>query len=416
MKSLTLYIARKIYSADDSRRRVSRPAMKIATAGVAISLAVMIISVSIVNAFKHTVSNRIAGFGSDIVVADFVSLQSGNNYPIQMNDSMLNMLSGMEHVQKLSRYAYKQGVLKTDNDFLGVMMKGIGPDYDTTFISRNMTEGLMPTFSDKESTGKMVVSKTIADKLRLHTGDRIFAYFIDDKGPRARKLTVSGIYETHLAQYDDAICFTDLYTCRRLNAWEDDQVSGVELRLSDSKYISETEEYIINNVNRTVDDYGGTYSSKTIYELSPQIFSWLDLLDINILIILALMAAVAAITMISGLLIIILERTQMIGILKTQGAQNSQLRRVFLWFAAIVVGRGLLWGNIIALALLALQKATGLVGLDPATYYIDTVPVEFPIGQFIIINIVTFVICIVALLAPAMIVAKVNPSKSVRFD
>ena len=416
MNSLTLYIARKIYSADDSRRRVSRPAMKIATAGVAISLAVMLISVSIVSAFKHTVSNRIAGFGSDIVVADFVSLQSGNNYPIQMNDSILSVLKEMSHVENVSRYVYKQGVLKTDSDFLGVMMKGIGPDYDSTFICRNMKEGSFPLFSDKENTGKMVISKTIADKLLLHVGDRIFAYFIDDKGPRARRLTVSGIYETHLAQYDESICFTDIYTCRRLNAWEDDQVSGAELRLSDSKFIAETEEHIINNVNRTVDDYGGTYSSKTIYELSPQIFSWLDLLDINILIILALMAAVAAITMISGLLIIILERTQMIGILKTQGAQNSQLRRVFLWFAAIVVGRGMLWGNIIAIALLLLQKFTGIVGLDPATYYVDTVPVEFPILQFALINIITFAICIAALLAPAMIVARVNPSNAVRFD
>ena len=416
MRQLSRFIAQKIYATDDNKRRVSRPAIKIATAGVAISLAIMLLSVSIVSAFKHTVRDKITGFGSNIVVGDFMALQSNNNYPIQMGDSMLQVLGQIEGVKQVSRYAYKQGVLKTDSDFLGVMCKGVGPEYDTLFIANHLIAGAWPRFSDEENTGQLVVSKLIADKLRLAVGERIFAYFIDDKGPRARKFTIAAIYETNLAQYDESICFTDLYTCRRLNAWEADQVSGAELQLDDYELTQAVEDTLTQTVHRHIDDYGGTYSSKTINELSPQIFAWLDLLDINIVIILVLMAAVAAITMMSGLLIIILERTQMIGLLKAQGARNSLLRNTFLWFAAIVVTRGLLWGNLIALTLLLLQKTTGLVGLDPATYYVSTVPVEFPIGQFLLINLITFAICIVTLLAPAMLVARIQPVKAVRFD
>ncbi len=413
-----LFIARRIYSDHiGDQQKVSKPAIRIAVAGVAIGLAVMIISVCVVLGFKHTIRDKVVGFGSHIQVANFYTLQSSAiDQPIAIGDSMINVLKKTEGVKHVQRFAMKQGILKTDNDFLGVMFKGVGPEFDSTFIHKNMVEGSIPHFSDQQSTNRILISKDMANKLRVKVGDRIFAYFIGDGGVRTRRFTISGIYQTNLAQYDKTTCFCDLYTARKLNAWTDDMVTGAELTVNDFKQLSTTANDIINRVNRTQDKYGNTFSSKTIRELSPQIFSWLDLLDLNVWIILAIMTAVAVVTMISGLLIIILERTTMIGVLKALGARNSTVRHTFLWFAAFIIGKGLLIGDALALALILLQKFTGFAKLDPQTYYVDVVPVELDWMLIVALNVATMLIALFVLIAPSYLVSHIHPAKSMRYE
>lgn len=413
-----LFIARRIYSDHiGDQQKVSKPAIRIAVAGVAIGLAVMIISVCVVLGFKHTIRDKVVGFGSHIQVANFYTLQSSAiDQPVAIGDSMMNVLKRTDGVKHVQRFAMKQGILKTDNDFLGVMFKGVGPEFDSTFIHKNMVEGSIPHFSDQQSTNRILISKDMASKLRVKAGDRIFAYFIGEGGVRTRRFTINGIYQTNLAQYDKTTCFCDLYTARKLNAWTDDMVTGAELTVNDFKQLSTTANDIINRVNRTQDQYGNTFSSKTIRELSPQIFSWLDLLDLNVWIILAIMTAVAVVTMISGLLIIILERTTMIGVLKALGARNSTVRHTFLWFAAFVIGKGLLIGDALALALILLQKLTGFAKLDPQTYYVDVVPVELDWMLIVALNIATMLIALFVLIAPSYLVSHIHPAKSMRYE
>lgn len=413
-----LFIARRIYSDHiGDQQKVSKPAIRIAVAGVAIGLAVMIISVCVVLGFKHTIRDKVVGFGSHIQVANFYTLQSSAiDQPIAIGDSMMNVLKRTDGVKHVQRFAMKQGILKTDNDFLGVMFKGVGPEFDSTFIHKSMVEGSIPHFSDQQSTNRILISKDMASKLRVKAGDRIFAYFIGEGGVRTRRFTISGVYQTNLAQYDKTTCFCDLYTARKLNAWTDDMVTGAELTVNDFKQLSTTANDIINRVNRTQDQYGNTFSSKTIRELSPQIFSWLDLLDLNVWIILAIMTAVAVVTMISGLLIIILERTTMIGVLKALGARNSTVRHTFLWFAAFIIGKGLLIGDALALALILLQKFTGFAKLDPQTYYVDVVPVELDWTLIVALNIATMLIALFVLIAPSYLVSHIHPAKSMRYE
>ena len=411
-----LFIARKIYSDNEDKRKVSKPAIRIATIGVAIGLAVMIVSVSVVLGFKHTIRDKVVGFGSHIQVANFLTQQTTMEYPIAIDDSVMKVLKSIDGVKHVQRYATKQGILKTDSDFLGVVFKGVAQEFDTTFIHQNMVEGSIPLFSDSVNSNNILVSKTMADQLRLKNGQRLYAYFIDDNGVRMRKFNIAGIYETNLTQYDKTICFADLYTTVKLNGWKSDQVTGAELVVNDFNKVDDTENMLIERVNRTTDHYNETFSSKTIRDINPQIFSWLDLLDLNVWIILALMVAVAGVTMISGLLIIILERTTMIGVLKALGARNKTIRHTFLWFAVFIIGKGLLLGNMIGIGLIALQRYTGLVKLDPATYYVNTVPVEFNLPLIIALNIATLLICVFVLIAPSYLISHIHPAKSMRYE
>ena len=411
-----LYIARKIYNDQGDKRKVSRPVIRIATLGVAIGLAVMLISVSVVLGFKHTIRDKVIGFGSHITVGDFLTIQGSDQYPIEMGDSMMNVLKSIKGVDKVQRYAMKQGILKTDSDFLGVMFKGIAEEYDTTFLHNNMVEGYIPAFSSEASKQQIVVSKMIADQLHLHAGDRLFAYFFSNNGVRPRKYTITGIYQTNLSMFDKVICYTDLYSAVKLNGWESDQTSGAELTVKDFSKLDDVADILTHRVNRSSDKYGETYSSATIQQNYPQIFSWLDLLDLNVWIILTLMVCVAGFTMISGLLIIILERTNMIGVLKALGARNKTVRHTFLWFAVFIIGKGLMIGNIIGIGLILLQKYTGLIHLDPATYYVSTVPVEVNIPIILLINIATLLVSVFVLIAPSYLISHIHPAKSMRYE
>lgn len=414
--NLPLFIARHIYSDDNGKRKVSRPAVRIAMLGIAVGLAVMIISVSVVVGFKHTIRDKVVGFGSHLIVADFMTLQGNEEYPICMDDSMTNVLRHIEGVKHVQRYAYKQGMLKTDSDFLGVMFKGVGPDFDPSFLQENLIDGTIPTFSAEKSTNQLLISKPIADKLRLKSGEKVFAYFINNDDVRTRRFTIAGIYQTNLKRFDEALCFTDIYTTVRLNGWERDQASGAELTINDFDKLDETARTLTKSINHTIDKYGETYSSTTVKHTNPQIFAWLDLLDLNVWIILGLMTAVACVTMISGLLIIILERTQMIGTMKALGAKNRTIRHTFLWFAVFIIGKGMLLGNILGIGLCLLQQFTGIIKLDPSSYYVSTVPIELNPLWILLLNVSTLLISIIILIAPSYLISHIHPARSIRYE
>lgn len=413
--NLPFFIAKRIYSDQGDKRKVSRPAIRIATLGVGIGLAVMIVTVCVVLGFQHTIRDKVIGFGSHIQVQNIMAFSSIDRYPVCIDDSMMSVMKNFKGVKHVERYAVTQGILKTDEDFLGVLFKGVGPEYDMTFLKQHLIEGKMPQFSDTTSTNNILISKLIADKLQLKAGDRIYAYFIDDN-VRTRRFTISGIYQTNMTRFDESLCFTDIYTACRLNGWEEDQVSGAEILVEDFKQLQATDDEVIAKVNRTTDKYLNTYSSQTIYEAYPQVFTWLELLDINVWIILALMVCVAGFTMISGLLIIILERTQMIGVLKALGARNKTIRHTFLWFAAFIIGQGLLLGNIIGLGIVLLQQSTGIFTLDAQTYYVSEVPMELNIPLILLLNIATLIISIFVLIAPSYLISHIHPAKSMRYE
>ena len=407
-----LFIAKRIFCDKGDRRKVSRPAIRIATVGVAIGLAVMIITVSVVLGFKHTVRDKVVGFGSHIQVYNL----QGNIMPISINDSTLTAYEAVDGVQQAERFALTQGILKTDNDFLGVMFKGIGPEYDTHFLEDCLIEGELPDFSDTKTKYPLVVSKTMADKLRIHAGDRLFAYFIGDDDVRTRRFTVSAIYQTNMKRFDDMVCLTDLCVTQRLNGWDSLQCTGAEVLVNDFDRLRETNRNLLDILrdNDKRDDEAAV--SYTITDIYPQVFSWLELLDINVWIILGLMIAVAGFTMISGLLIIILERTQMIGILKALGARNSTIRHTFLWFAAFIIGRGLLWGNIMGLGIVLIQKYTGVVKLDAQTYYVNEAPMELNLLLIALLNVVTLLVSVFVLVAPSYLVSHIHPARSMHYE
>lgn len=414
--NLPLFIARRINGSEGQRREVSRPAIRIATIGVAIGLAVMIITVSVVFGFKHTIRDKVVGFGSHIQVENYMVQQLSAPVPISISDSLMKVMKQLPGIRHVERYALTQGILKTDDDFLGVAFKGVGSDYDTTFLSEHIVEGKMPKFSDGQSKYPLLISRMMADKLQLKAGEKVYAYFIGNDDVRARKFTITGIYETNMTQFDQSLCFTDYNVPIRLNGWEPDQCSGAELLVDDFDQLEQVAEEVVAKVNRQTDKYGAIITSQTIREAHPHVFQWLELLDINVWIILALMICVAGFTMISGLLIIILERTQMIGILKALGMRNSTVRHTFLWFAAFIIGRGMLVGDIIGIGLVVLQQQTGFIHLDPASYYVDTAPMELNIPIIVLLNVVTLLVSLFVLIAPSFLISHIHPARSMRYE
>jgi lipoprotein-releasing system permease protein len=414
--NLPLYIAKRIYSDQGDKRKVSRPAIRIATIGVAIGLAVMIVTVSVVLGFKHTIRDKVVGFGSHIQVHNIMNYSGSDPHPISASDSLMKVVNKLPGVAKAERFSMTQGILKTDEDFLGIAIKGIAEEYDTTFLSQHLVAGNITSFSEKTSKYKLLISKMIADKMRLKVGDKVFGYFIDNQDVRTRKFTISGIYQTNMTRFDETLCFTDLHTANKLNGWTDNQVTGIEVLVKDFEKVNETADQFIDHINRTSDEEGNALTTDTIYELYPQVFSWLELLDINVWIILALMVCVAGFTMISGLLIIILERTQMIGILKALGARNNTVRHTFLWFSVFIIGQGLFWGNVVGIGIVLLQQYTGFITLDPQTYYVSEAPMELNLPLIALINVATLLICVFVLIAPSYLISHIHPAKSMRYE
>jgi len=414
--NLPLFIARRMYSSDGHRQEVSRPAIRIATVGVAIGLAVMIITVSVILGFKHTIRDKVVGFGSHIRIESFMAQQTASPMPICINDTLMRRLKGTTGVKSIALYSMTQGILKTQGDFMGVAIKGVGKDYDLHFLQQHLVEGKMPAIGKDNASYELLLSRMIADKLSLKTGERIFAYFLGNDDVRVRKFTISGIYETNMTQFDQMLCFTDYRIPVRLNGWEQDQCSGAEIIVSNFDQLNEVAREIQETVNHETDRYGEALTSQTIIEAYPQIFQWLELLDINVWIILTLMVCVAGFTMISGLLIIILERTQMIGMLKALGARNAAIRHTFLWFAVFIISRGLILGNLLGVGLVILQQQTGFIRLDPANYYVDRAPMELNWTIILALNAATLIICILVLIAPSFLISHIHPARSMRYE
>lgn len=413
--SLSLFIARRIYRESDGGKQVSRPAVLIAMAGIAIGLAVIIIAVAVVIGFKSEVRNKVIGFGSHIQIANMDAVNSYETHPVVVGDSMIAALTNHPDVSHVQRYSTKPGMIKTEDAFQGMVLKGVGPEFDPSFLKAYLVEGEIPVFSDSVSSNWVLISKSLATKMKLKLGDKIYTYYIQDD-IRARRLTIAGIYQTNFSEYDNLFLLTDLSLVNRLNGWEPEQVSGVEIQVHDYDKLEDITYDIAVDTDNQRDRFGGVYYVRNIEQLNPQIFEWLGLLDLNVWVILFLMIGVAGFTMISGLLIIIIERTNMIGILKALGANNYTIRKTFLWFAVFLIGKGMLWGNAIGLAFCILQSQFGIFKLDPESYYVDTVPVSFNILLFILINIGTLLASVLMLIGPSFLITKINPASSMRYE
>lgn len=412
-----LFIANRLFQNKENRKGASTLAIRIATGGVAIGIAVMIISVCIVLGFKQEIRDRLIGFGSHVQIQNYNSLNAPESLPIDFNDTLKQILETTPEIEHWERVCYKTGMIKTEELFKGVVFKGADADFDTTFISKSILSGHMPLFSDKKPSNEILISETIAQELQLNTGDKITAYFFDGN-IRARRFLIKGIYHTNLSEFDKNIVFTDFYTCHKLNNWHTGQCSSIHITLKNPDNLQSTARKLARRINleNGTDRYGATYATMSIEDLYPQLFSWLELLDTNIWVILILMTGVAGVTMISGLLIIILERTSFIGTLKALGAVNQSIRSIFLFFSLRLVGKGLLWGNTLAFLLLYLQKNFHLISLDPEIYYVETVPVLINWGYILLINLGTLIISVGVLVLPSLLISRIDPIKSIRFE
>ena len=409
------FIAKKIYGGKQDGKNVSRPAIRIATIGITLGLAVMIVAVSVVVGFKQDIRDKVIGFTSEVRISNASDQRSVKEYNIQFHDSLKKVVESVPEVAHYQRYSQKNGMIKTNDNFQGMVLKGVGQEYDMSFYRSHLVAGKVPDFSDKESSKQILISQSVCDMLGLKLGDKVYTYYIEDN-IRVRRFQIAGIFETHLSEYDKNFVLTDIYTVNQLNKWNDDQCSGVEIRLKDFSMLNTGCTHLRKKINARSDNYGNYYSVSKITELTPQIFAWLGLLDMNVWIILGLMLAVAAFSMVSGLLIIILERTNMIGILKALGANNWSIRNIFLNFSVFLIGKGMLYGNIIGLLLCYIQYQFHVIKLDPSTYYVGYVPIEMNWGIYILLNICTFIVSVLMLIGPSYLIAHIHPAKSIRYE
>ncbi|UBD75251.1 ABC transporter permease [Parabacteroides goldsteinii] len=413
--NLELFIARKIHFSKEGNRQVTPPAVRIAIVGVALGLAVMILSVAIVIGFKKEVRNKVIGFGSHIQITNFDNNSSYETTPIAVSDSLLQALREFPGIKHIEGYATKMGILKTDSDFQGVVLKGIDTDYDWSFFRNNLKEGELLTIDPKKTSTDVIISRYLSDLLGLKLGDSILTYFVQED-VRARKFNIVGIYETGFMDYDKLFVLADIKQIRRLNGWEKDEVSGLELLVDDYDKLDQIAEDLYFNLVEKQDRHGNTYFTRSIKEMNPMIFNWLDVLDVNVVVILILIFAVAGFTMISGLLIIILERTNMIGILKALGENNVSIRKIFLYISFFLIGKGMLWGNVVGIAICLIQSHFRIIKLDPSIYYLDAVPIDLSIVSLILLNIGTLCASMLMMLGPSYLITKIDPAKSIRFE
>ena len=408
------FIAKRLYCSNTIEKQVSRPAIRIAVAGISIGLAIMILAVFVVIGFKKEVRDKITGFSSHVQITNFSATDSYETYPIYADKKLMDILYKIPHVKHVERYSTKPGMLKTSDNFQGIVLKGIGQEYDTSFLQKHLLEGKIPQFNDSTSSNKVLISKLISKKLNLKLGDKITCYFINTD-VRARRLQIAGIYSTNLT-YDKIFLITDINLVHHLNDWEKGQVGGIAVQVDDFDRMSAVTYMIAKLINNHVDKYGDTYFAQSVEQRYPELFSWLNLLDVNVWMILILMIGVAGFTMISGLLIIILERTNMIGILKALGSKNKSIRHIFLYMSIFLIGKGMIIGNILALFISFVQLHWGLFKLDAETYYLDRIPIKIDWVLWSLLNISTFIIATLILIGPSFLIAKIKPSESMRFE
>ena len=394
-------------------------AVGIATWGIAIGLAIMLLSVGIGLGFKNEISTKILGFASHALLLDSRSVYSTQSTPIEPTDEMLSSLLQLPNVKHLSRYSTCVGVLKTETDFKDILLKGIGEDYDTTFLAAHIIEGRLPNYTSQEHLNDIVISHSQARQMQIAVGDRVYAYFFEGK-LKTRRFNVCGIYETNFNQFDNTIVIANIHTVGRLNGWEESQCTGLEVQTHDPDQAQATAAEIIWSLATRDTDTINSLCCYTSRELYASVFEWLALLDLNLLVIIILMLIVASCTAVSGLLITILQRTPTIGILKALGSTNRLLRHIFRRYSLLILGRGLLLGNLLGLGLCLLQQKLNILGLfvhlDPQSYYIDRVPILFNLPLILLLNALTFIIASLALLPPSLIISRITAVEAIKTD
>ena len=405
--SYSYWIARRLYYADDNRNRSSRPAIRVALAGIAIGVLVMIVTLCVVVGFKRTITNQVSGFGAHVQI---VSFESNNTYemsPISFSDTLLNQVRSLPHVAHTQLFITKPGIAKTDDNFLGIVLKSVE---EGDFVTTRLLEGVAPV-----KNNEVLISSSQASMLSLSLGDDIYCYFVDED-VRARKFKIVGIYNTGFVDFDKLFMWCPRPVLTTLNGWEADQFSGLQIMADDPKNIDLVADELYDVVYNRFDRDQNGYYIQTIRELNPQIFSWLDLLDMNVIVIIILMLCVSGFSIISGLVILILDAVQFVGVMKALGSDNRFLRTIFISQASMLVLRGMFWGNVLGLGLCALQYFTHIIPLDAATYYVDAVPVVFPWLWLLALNVLVFAVSFLIMLLPSLIVSRISPARVMHFE
>jgi lipoprotein-releasing system permease protein len=413
-----LFIARRLYSEKESRHHLSRRIIRIALAGISLGITVMLLSVAIVTGFKKEIRDKVIGFGAHIQLVNYDSNYSYETAPVSQNQPFMHAMGSLTNIKSIHPFATKPGIIKTDEYIQGIVLKGVDSLYSWDFFSNHLTRGRLPDLKTPGRSTEVLISANLSALLLLNIDDPIFMYFInqDEQIPRIRQFRVAGIYNTSLQEFDDLFVIGDIRQIQHINNWEDDLISGFEINLKDFNLLNQTESQIRERVINYNTNKGSTLRPVSIVRKYPQIFDWLSILDMNVWVILTLMVLVAGFNMISALLVLILERSSMIGILKSLGSRNNSLRKIFLFLSGFLITRGLFWGNVIGLGLLLIQKYLKVIRLDPASYYMDVVPVHLSIWHIILLNSGAILITMTMLLFPAWFVSRISPDKSIRFD
>lgn len=400
-------IAKRLYFSEEGRARTSRPAVRVALGGILIGVMVMIVAICVVVGFKQEIQRKVAGFGSHIQVVNFDNNATYELQPVEVSDSLLQKLRGLPYVKQVSTFASKPGILKTDSAFQGIIFKGT--DY-WDYFAENLVSGLLP-----EEKNEVIISTVLANQLHLAVGDAILCYFVQED-LRVRKLYVSGLYNTCMSEMDRLFVLGDIDLVRQLNHWRASQASGIEVLVDDLRHLQEAADGVYFATANRLDEAGNAFYTQTLEQLNPQIFGWLDLLDMNVVIIIVLMLCVSGFSIITGLIILILESITLIGTLKALGAHNRFVRRIFIYEAILLVGKGMLWGNVLGLGLVAVQYFTQVIPLDASIYYVSYVPMAFPWGWLVALNIGVLLVAWVIMLAPSAIVSQISPAKVMHFE
>ncbi|MDE5423828.1 ABC transporter permease [Ancylomarina sp. DW003] len=412
--NLELFIAKKITYKNKSDRQISRPIISIATLGIALGLAVMILAVAIVTGFKAGITEKLTGFGSHIQISNYDNNNSFETYPIDENLIPIERLSQIDGIKHIQSYATKPGIIKT-NEIEGVVINGIPLNYDWSFFKDKLVEGDTFNMVNSKKSNEALISEKLANLLHLKLGDKFIVYFVQQP-IRQRAFKISGIYNSGMDEFDKLFVIADMRHIQKLNNWSANQVSGLEFILNDFTKLEETKDLIRDNITGIFTEDGSTFKVRSIKQKYPQIFNWLEMLDINVWIILGLMILVAGFNMISGLLIIILEKTNMIGILKALGTDNWSVRKIFLYQSSMIIGKGMILGNLIGIGICLIQYHFQLIGLDPVNYYLDTVPINLNIVHLILLNIGTLIATVSMLIVPSYWITRITPNKAIKFD
>lgn len=402
------FISSRLFSL--SKGSLSSTVMRLSVTSVALAVIVMLISLAVVVGFKNQIRDKVVGFVAPIHIQALDLNESYEEMPFTMSGRLQQALETTQGVRHFQGVANKAGMIKTDEEIQGVVAKGVGVDYDWSYFENNLIAGELPQYVAGERSNDVLVSKLIADRMLLAVGDDVRVWFIDeDMKARGRKFTVKGIFETGLSEFDDRYVFCDINQIRKLNRWADDEIGLVEVWLDDIELMDQVNEQLYFNIPSNLASY-------TARESNPQIFDWLALLDTNVWLILVLMFLVAGITVISMLLIIIIEKTSTIGLLKAMGASNGFVRKVFLRRSVRILLIGMLIGNAVGLGFCLLQQYTGLISLNPETYYLSAVPIEIHWDTVLTVNLVSFGLWTLMLLIPTGIINRIRPSRSIRFE